>query len=187
MQVLIEFLPLLAFLVAYKTADIYVATATLMAAMVCLLVYDRWKLARIPPLHLASAALVFVLGTATLLLHDKRFIVWKPTFLFWALAAACVVSVVMQKPLIERLMMAASTDSFSGIGARDWNFVTLLWAIFYASMGALNLWIAWTYSEATWVNFKVYGITGLSFIFVIAQTFWLASRSAQSSRSEGAQ
>ena len=64
MEALIEFLPLLAFLIAYKWHGIYAATACLMGAMALLLVYDRLRHQRIPPMHLASAALVFVLGGA---------------------------------------------------------------------------------------------------------------------------
>lgn len=177
MQVLIEFLPLVAFLLAYKQAGIYAATATLMAAMLLLLAYDRLRHGRIPPMHLASAALVFVLGGATLWLRDERFIVWKPTILFWGLAVACVVSVLLRKPLIERLMTAASTEAFAGISRADWSLVTLVWAVFYAVMGLANLWVAGNYPQPTWVNFKVYGITGATLMFVIAQTIWLSRRS----------
>ncbi|MBU6378808.1 MAG: septation protein IspZ [Gammaproteobacteria bacterium] len=177
MQVLIEFLPLVAFLLAYKQAGIYAATATLMVAMLLLLAYDRLRHGRIPPMHLASAALVFVLGSATLWLHDERFIVWKPTILFWGLAVACVVSVLLRKPLIERLMTAASAEAFAGISRADWSLVTLVWAVFYAVMGLANLWVAGNYPQPIWVNFKVYGITGVTLVFVIAQTLWLSRRS----------
>jgi len=177
MQALIEFLPLVAFLVAYKVGGLYAATATLMAAMLLLLAFDRLRHGRIPPIHLASAALVFVLGGATLWLRDERFIIWKPTVLFWGLALACVASVVLRKPLIEKLMTAASAEAFAGISRADWSLVTLVWAAFYAVMGLANLWVAGNYPQATWVNFKVYGITGMTLVFVIGQTLWLTRRS----------
>jgi len=177
MEALIEFLPLLAFLIAYKWQGIYAATASLMGAMALLLIYDRLRHQRIPPMHLASATLVFVLGSATLWLRDERFIIWKPTALFWALALACIVSVVMRKPLIERLMTAAAAEAFVGVPLADWSLVTLVWAVFYVVMGMLNLWVAWNYPQATWVDFKVYGITALSFVFIIGQTIWLTRRS----------
>jgi len=178
MEALIEFLPLLAFLIAYKWHGIYAATACLMGAMALLLVYDRLRHQRIPPMHLASAALVFVLGGATLWLRDERFIIWKPTVLFWALALACLVSVIRRKPLIERLMTAAAAEAFAGVRLADWSIVTLVWALFYTVMGALNLWVALNFPQAIWVNFKVYGITAASLVFVIGQTVWLARRSA---------
>lgn len=177
MQALIEFLPLVAFLVAYNVGGIYAATGTLMLAMSLLLVFDRLRHGRVPPLHLASAVLVFVLGGATLWLRDERFIVWKPTVLFWGLALACVASVVLRKPLIEKLMTAASAEAFTGVSRADWSLVTLVWAAFYAVMGLANLWVASNYPQATWVNFKVYGITATTLVFVIAQTVWLTRRS----------
>jgi len=179
MQTLIEFLPLIAFLLAYQWAGIYAATATLMVAMAVLLGVNRWRTGKIAPLHLASAVLVFVLGGATLFLRDERFIIWKPTVLFWALALACLASLVVgRRSLIERLMTAASAEAFVGVARSEWVIVTAVWAAFYAVLGALNLWVAWNYPQTTWVNFKVFGITGATLVFVIMQTLWLARRGA---------
>ena len=80
MQTLIEFAPLVAFLIAYRVADIYAATATLMVAMLALLAFDFARTRRIPPMHGISAALVLIFGGATLLLHDERFIIWNRPF-----------------------------------------------------------------------------------------------------------
>lgn len=179
MQTLIEFLPLIAFLLAYQWGGIYSATATLMLAMAALLAVNRWRTGKIAPLHLASAALVFVMGGATLWLRDERFIIWKPTVLFWALAIACVGSVLIgRRTLIERLMTAASSEAFAGVTRGEWVVVTTVWALFYLVLGGLNLWVAWNYPQATWVNFKVFGITGATLVFVVMQTLWLARRGA---------
>lgn len=177
MQTLIEFLPLIAFLLAYQWGGIYTATATLMVAMAALLIVNRWRTGKIAPMHLASAVLVFVLGGATLWLRDERFIIWKPTVLFWALALACMASLfVGQRTLIERLMTAASNEAFAGVTRGEWLVVTTVWAAFYLILGALNLWVAWNYPQPTWVSFKVFGITGATLIFVVMQTLWLARR-----------
>jgi len=179
MQTLIEFLPLIAFLIAYQWAGLYAATATLMVAMAMLLGVNRWRTGKIAPLHLASATLVFVLGGATLLLRDERFIIWKPTVLFWALALGCLASLLAGgRTLIERLMTAASAEAFVGVARGEWVIVTAVWAAFYAVLGALNLWVAWNFAQTTWVNFKVFGITGATLVFVIMQTLWLARRGA---------
>lgn len=178
MQALIEFLPLFAFFLAYFLADIYVATATLMVAMVALLIVDRLRTGKIPPMHMASAVLVLVLGAATLWFRDERFIIWKPTVLFWALAIACFLSVFLRRPLIERLMLSAAPEPFAGVAKSEWNTVTLVWGAFYAVMGLLNLWVAARFSLQGWVNFKVFGVTGLTLVFVVGQTIWLARRGA---------
>lgn len=185
MQTLIEFLPLIAFLLAYQLGGIYSATATLMVAMGILLLVNRWRTGKIAPLHLASAALVFVLGGATLLLRDERFIIWKPTVLFWLLAVACLASLIIgRRTLIERLMTAASAEAFTGVTRSEWVIVTAVWAAFYLVLGGLNLWVAANYPETTWVNFKVFGITGATLIFVVLQTLWLARRAVLGGKSD---
>ncbi|HEX7417742.1 MAG TPA: septation protein IspZ, partial [Steroidobacteraceae bacterium] len=88
MFALLEFAPLLGFLVAYYVRGFYVATVVLMSSMALLLVVDFARTRRIPPMHAISAVLVFAFGTATLVLHDKRFVQWKPTVFFWLLALA---------------------------------------------------------------------------------------------------
>src|SRR5471030_1851683 len=74
MQALLEFAPLAVFLVAYYAAGLYAATAALMVAMGVLLVIDYARGRRVPPMHALSAVLVFAFGTATLVLHNQRFI-----------------------------------------------------------------------------------------------------------------
>ena len=94
-----------AFFVAYWLGGIYVATAVLMIAMVLLLLVDRLRLGRIPPLHLLSAALVLVLGAATLILRDVRFLKWKPTIFLWLVAVVAVGSAWFSAtPLAQRLL-----------------------------------------------------------------------------------
>ena len=78
MQALAEFAPLVAFFVSYRLGGLYAATAVLMVAMLALLGFDWLRQRRIPPLHAVSAALVLVLGGATLLLHTRLFIQWSP-------------------------------------------------------------------------------------------------------------
>src|SRR3974390_1732273 len=105
MQALTALAPLAAFFVTYVLRDLYAATAVLMAAMVLLLAFDWLRQRRIPQLHALSALLVLVLGSATLLLHNRLFIQWKPTLLFWALGAAHLASSwIGKRTLSERLL-----------------------------------------------------------------------------------
>src|SRR5690242_7784847 len=105
MQTLVDLAPLAAFLLAYRIGGIYVATAVLMCSMVLLLGFDWLRQRRIPPLHLASALLVLLLGGATLILRDTRFLKWKPTIFLWLVAVAATLSVWIGKaPLAQRLL-----------------------------------------------------------------------------------
>jgi intracellular septation protein len=177
MQALLEFAPLVAFLVAYYISGLYVATAVLMAAMGVLLLVDYLRERRIPPMHALSAVLVFAFGGATLLLHDQRFILWKPTVFFWLASLAFLVSFwVGERPLVQRLLSAALGADGNHVPDATWRRLNGLWIGFYALLGALNLVVAFNASERAWVNFKVFGLTAATVVFVAFQVAWLTRR-----------
>ena len=177
MQALLEFLPLVAFIGAYYAAGIYAATGALMGAMALVLGVDWLRERRIPPMHGISAVLVFVFGAATLGLRDERFIQWKPTVFFWAVGIAFLVSQwVGRQPLAQRLMGAALGAQLGPVARGDWLRLNLAWVVFYAIMGTANLVVLRNASQQAWVNFKVFGITGLTLLFVVAQSIWLTRR-----------
>lgn len=176
MQALIDLVPVAAFFVAYWLGGIYVATAVLMLAMVLLLVVDLLRLGRIPPLHLLSAALVLILGAATLILRDVRFLKWKPTIFLWLVSAAAVFSSWFSAmPLAQRLLQPMVAQG-AALPRALWLRLNWVWAAFYALLGGLNLWIAYHRSERDWVNFKFFGLTVAFALFAVAQAAWLASR-----------
>jgi intracellular septation protein len=188
MQALLEFAPLAAFLVAYYAAGLYTATAVLMAAMASLLVIDYARGRRIPPMHALSAVLVFLFGSATLLLHNQRFIQWKPTVFFWLASLAFLGSFwIGERTLVQRLLSAALGGEDSRVPAIIWQRLNALWVVFYALLGGLNLLVAFNASERTWVNFKVFGLTLVTLIFVASQVAWLARRLGTGSGEPSAQ
>ena len=175
MQTLIGLAPLVAFFVAYKLSGIYVATATLMGAMVLALGIDWLRERKIPPVHALSALLVLIFGTATLVLHNSAFIKWKPTALFWLIGLAFLGSFwVGAQTLTERFLATALEDKIT-VPARLWRGLNAASVVYYAGAGALNLAVAHYASEATWVNFKLFGLTVLTFAFTAAQVFWITS------------
>jgi intracellular septation protein len=176
MQAVIDLAPVAAFVVAYYLAGIYVATAVLMLAMLLLLLIDLVRRRRVPPLHLISAGLVFVLGGATLILRDARFLKWKPTIFLWLVALTAMVSVWFSRiPLAQRLLQPIVAHS-EALPRALWLKLNWIWVGFYALLGAVNLWIAYHRSERAWVNFKFFGLTAAFALFAIAQAAWLASR-----------
>jgi len=179
MQALLEFAPLAAFLVAYYAKDLYTATAVLMVAMALLLAVDFIRERRIPPMHALSAVLVFIFGTATLVLHNQRFIQWKPTVFFWLASIAFLGSAwIGKQTLVQRLLTPALGGEDARVPVSTWKRLNLLWVTFYAFLGALNLLVAFHASERLWVSFKVFGLPIATFIFVAAQVAWLARRPA---------
>jgi intracellular septation protein len=172
MQLLLEFFPLVAFLVAYKVWDIYVATGTLMATMTLSLGISWLRTGKVTPMLGISTALVLIFGTATLLLHDIRFIQWKPSIFLWLLAIAFFVSgFVGKQPLAQRLLQPALGDA--RLQRSDWMQLNYAWVAYGIIIGGVNLVVAYHASEATWVNVKVYGLAGSMFLFMIGQILWL--------------
>jgi intracellular septation protein len=181
MQALTEFAPLAAFVVAYYLRGLYAATAVLMAAMLALLAVDWLRLRRVPPMHALSAALVLLFGGATLLLHNRAFIQWKPTVFFWLVSLAFIGSFwIGERTLAERLLGGTLTQAFGErlrIGAPLWRRLNLLWAAFYGLLGALNIVVLRYLSERAWVWLKLVDFV-LMILFLVAQVLWLSARAA---------
>jgi intracellular septation protein len=181
MQALTEFAPLVAFFVAYMLGGLYVATAVLMAAMLALLALDWLRLKRIPPMHSLSAVLVLIFGGATLALHNPLFIQWKPTVFFWLVSLAFLGSAwIGERTLAERLLGATLAEAFGErlrVSAVLWRRLNLLWVLFYALLGALNVVVLEYLSERAWAALKLVDVV-LMLIFVASQVMWLAARAA---------
>ncbi len=185
MQAVTALAPLVAFFVTYQLRGLYVATAVLMGAMLVLLAVDWLRERRIPRMHGLSALLVLILGSATLLLHNRLFIQWKPTVFFWVIGAAFLASTwVSARTLTERLL-APALDGSARVSAAAWRRLNFSSAAFYGVLGALNLAVAYHASERTWVNFKFYALTPLTVAFLVLQALWLSAHTGEP-RAEGA-
>src|SRR5580692_3262490 len=135
----LEFAPVAVFGVAYYTHGIYVATAALMVSMLALVLFDFIRLKSVPTMHALSAVLVFVFGAATLILHNQRFIQWKPTVLFWLVSLAFLGSFwIGERTLTERLLGSALGEPVN-VGQRVWRQLNAASVAFYALLGGANL------------------------------------------------
>ncbi|BAN69159.1 septation protein A [endosymbiont of unidentified scaly snail isolate Monju] len=170
MKLLSDLFPLLLFFIAYQHYDIYVATQVLMGTMALQLVVMKLAGRRIETMHWITLALVLGFGALTLGLRDPRFIMWKPTIVNWLFAAALLFSEwFMDKGLLRRLF--EKLGDFPQAVLRNLNRA---WVIFLVGEGLLNLYVAYNYPESTWVNFKLFGLTGLSLVFILGQSLYLA-------------
>jgi intracellular septation protein len=178
MNQVLELAPLLAFFIAYVIGGLYWATGVLMIASVILVFAFRWRTGKFKELHVITAVLVVVLGSATLLLHDKRFIQWKPTVLYGLLAAALLISnVAGRRPWIQRLFESVMPEAIA-LSPRAWRFLTALWAAWFALTAAANMYVVRNFSESFWVHFHTYGISFATMVFMIPQIFWLSSKTS---------
>lgn len=172
MQLLFDFFPVIAFFVAYKLADIYVATGIIIGAVIVQVAVQWFRHRKVSPMMLISAVLVLIFGTITLLVHDKAFIQWKPTVLNWLFAAGFLISqFVGEQPVIQRLMGASLT-----LERPVWLKLNLMWVGYFVVMGALNLYVVRAFDESTWVNFKLFGMMGMTLVFALLQGVWLSSK-----------
>jgi intracellular septation protein len=177
MQLLFDFLPVIAFFVAYKLANIYVATLVIIVATVLQVSVHWLRTRRVNPMHLVSAGLVLVFGGLTLAIRDAAFIMWKPTVVNWLFAAAFLASLLPRfggRPLVQRLM--TTTEAEFNLSPALWRRLNWMWIAFFLVMGALNIAVFHYFDEETWVNFKLFGMLGLTLAFVVIQGFWIAAQ-----------
>ncbi len=185
MTQLLEWSPLIVFFVAFKTLGIYWATAALMTTCLLLMVIYRLRSGSFKTIHVITAGVALVLGTATLLLHDKRFIQWKPTVLLGVGSVVFLGSgVIGRQPLARRMLEGVFSEPLD-LSRRSWLVINAFWAGWFAVLAAANIYIAQTFAEGVWVNFKVFGISAAMLIFMIPQVVWLNGKT-KSGRTERA-
>jgi intracellular septation protein len=199
MKLLFDFLPLILFFGSFKLAEsrpeqaaelastwfgplasrgavdadaapVLLATAVVMAATA---VQIGWLLARgrrVDTMLWISLALVLVLGGATLWFHSETFIKWKPSVLYWIMGASLWVSHTIFRHNLLHALMGGQIDLPSAV----WQRLNFAWIAFFGLMGLLNVYVAYSYPTAVWVNFKVFGSLALMLIFLVVQALYLS-------------
>lgn len=170
MKFLFDLFPVILFFIAFKFFGIYVATAVAIIATIAQIIYCKIRHGKVEKMLLLSGAIIVLFGGATLLLKDPTFIQWKPTILYWLFSAGLVISQLFFHKNPIRAMMEKQITLPNAI----WTKLNLAWAALFLALGFLNLYVAFNYSQDTWVNFKLFGITGIMFVIIILQTFMLS-------------
>ncbi len=170
MKMLIDFLPVALFFIVYKAEDIYLATAVLIIASAIQTVGVRlWK-GKFEQSHVITLVLVAAFGGLTLFLHDEMFIKWKPSVINWLFAAVFLGSMwIGKQPIIQRMMGGQVS-----LPQHVWSTLNVAWAVFFTFLGFLNLYVVYNYDTDTWVNFKLFGLMGLTVVFIIGQSLYMA-------------
>jgi len=170
MKFLFDLFPILLFFLAYKLYDIYVATAVAIGAAFLQTGLYWLKHRKFETMHLVTLGILVLFGGLTLALHDPLFIKWKPTVVNWLFAVVFLGSrFIGQRTLVERMMSHAISAP-----AAVWLKLNWAWTVFFIVIGLMNLFVAYNYSEETWVNFKLFGMLGLTLAFVFAQAIYLS-------------
>ena len=199
MKLLLDFLPILLFFGAFKYAEghkdwaasfatehlgfmvaggvvgpveapVLLATVVVVLATLAQVVYLKARGKKVDMMLWISLALVTVLGGLTVWLHSETFIKWKPTGLYWAMGLSFLVSQFLLGRNLLKLMLGEQLQLPEPVWAR----LSLAWVAFFAAMGVINLWVAYSFSTDTWVNFKLFGGIGLMLLLTLAQGLYIS-------------
>jgi intracellular septation protein len=170
MKFLFDLFPVILFFVAFKLADLYVATGVAIAATFAQVGWLKLRGRKVDKMLWASLVIIVIFGGATLALHDETFIKWKPTVLYWLFAVVLAGG----ELVFGRNLIRAVLGEQLQLPDHAWRTLNRLWAGFFAFMGALNLLVAYSFSTDAWVNFKLFGGIGLMLLFVLGQAAFLA-------------
>lgn len=171
MKMLVDLLPVVIFFVTYKFRGIFEATAAAIAVALVQTLWSWFKHRKLEQVQVITLGMLVFFGGATLIFRDPVFIKWKPTVVQWFLAGLFWASSFMGRgvPVIRKMFGEHLT-----MPDEKWRQLNLAWVAFFMASGILNLMVAYSFDEDTWVNFKLFGLTGLTLIFAMAQAYWLS-------------
>lgn len=146
-------------------APVMLATVMVILATLAQVAFLKARGRKVDAMLWVSLVLVVVLGGLTIYFHSETFIKWKPSGLYWAMGLALWLT-----PLLtgKNLLKALLGEQLQ-LPPKIWHRLNFAWVAFFGLMGLLNLWVAYSFSTDTWVNFKLFGGIGLMLLFTLAQ------------------
>ena len=198
MKLLLDFLPIILFFATFKIAEgradeaaafatehlgalvsggvvgateapILLATVVVILATLAQVLFLKVRGQKVDTMLWVSLGLVTVMGGATIWFHSETFIKWKPTVLYGVMSLAFLLAPLMAGKNLLRAMLGGQID----LPEFAWQRLNWAWAAFFAFMGVLNIWVAYTFSTSTWATFKAFGGMGLMLVFMVAQGFYM--------------
>lgn len=157
-------------MVAASVAPVLLATVVVIVATLAQVLILKLRGNKIDTMLWVSLVLVVVLGGMTVWFQSETFIKWKPTLLYWVMGGAFLLGPLLFGKNLLRLLLGEQLQ----LPVEVWSRLNWAWVTFFAAMGALNLWVAYSFSTDTWVNFKLFGGIGLMLLFTLAQGLYLS-------------
>lgn len=170
MKILFDLFPVILFFIVFKVAGVFAATAAAIAATFVQVAWVKYHHGKVDTMLWVSLGIITVFGGATLLLHDETFIKWKPTILYWFFTVTLLFSAIV----LKKNLMRALLHEKMALPDFVWHWLNLAWSGFFALLGILNLYVAFSFSTDIWVNFKLFGATGIMLVFILVQAAILA-------------
>lgn len=165
-------------------APVMLATVMVILATLAQVAFLKARGRKVDAMLWVSLVLVVVLGGLTIYFHSETFIKWKPSVLYWTMGVAFWASQALFGRNLLRLLLGEQLTLPDAV----WRNLNFAWIAFFAMMGLLNLWVAYSFDTDTWVNFKLFGGLGLMLLFTLAQGLYLSRHlpdDATSSTGEG--
>ena len=193
MKLLLDYLPIAVFFVVFKWAEelihalqpwlsdenfqllldtnhLVIATAVLIPATILQMLTVRFMYGKVETMHKITLVIVVLMGGLTVFLKNPAFVMWKPTIVNWLFALGFIgYRMFTGRPLLERMLSAELK-----LPEAVWTRLSLAWVFFFVVCGILNLIVAYNFSEDVWVDFKFFGMLGLTVVFIIAQGLYLS-------------
>lgn len=179
MKQLLDFLPLVIFFAVYKFYGIYTATGVLIIATALQLVLSYLIFKKVEKMHIVTFVLVALFGSLTLAFHDDAFIKWKVTIVYVIFAGALIIGQIINKPILKGML-----GKEMKVPEPVWAKVTWYWVVFFIACGLLNIYVAFSLPQETWVNFKVFGLTALTLANTVLTVFYLYKHLPEDQRKE---
>lgn len=169
MKQFLDFIPLIIFFAIYKMVDIYAATGSLIITTGLVLAYSYFKNGKAEKMQVITFLMVFVFGSLTLILHDDVFIKWKVTFIYALFAIALLVSqFIFKKPIMKQML-----GKELKLPENVWNTLNIAWALLFIVLSIVNVYIAFNMAQEVWVNFKVFGLLGITLVFTFLSGLYI--------------
>jgi intracellular septation protein len=156
--------------VGAKEAPVLLATMVVIAATLAQVLWLKLRGRQVDKMLWVSLGLVVVLGGLTIYFHSETFIKWKPSMLYWAMGLAFWLSPLLTGKNLLKVLLGEQVQ----LPPRVWHRLNFAWVAFFATMGLLNIWVAYNFSTDAWVNFKLFGGIGLMLVFSLAQGLYLS-------------
>ncbi|MBK9364422.1 MAG: septation protein A [Rubrivivax sp.] len=151
-------------------APVLLATVVVIVATLAQVVWLKARRRKVDAMLWVSLGLVVVLGGATIYFQSETFIKWKPSALYWAMGLALWLAPLLSGKNLLKVLLGEQLQ----LPPKVWHRLNFAWIAFFGLMGVLNLWVAYSFSTDTWVNFKLFGGIGLMLLFTLAQGLVLA-------------
>ncbi|KEI35300.1 septation protein A [Allofrancisella frigidaquae] len=169
-KMLNDLLPAIVFFAIYKVYDIFYATAALIIVTIAQVIWEYIAHRRIAKMQILITVLVIIFGGATLYFHNEEFIKWKVSIVNWLIGIGLIITTyVMQETPMEKLLKEAVN-----LNSHKWKVINNMWGAYFVILGTINLFVAYFFSTNIWMNFKLFGLLGITFIFMVIQSLYLS-------------